>query len=413
MNYHIIPTNNFKIKINVKLEREIKPIISHGLIFFINDINNQIRNLQEHYGKNNEHVSIEYIHQIVNPFEFLHSIVPGSTISVSKIKPDSTIFFELMEIFQTFNINDHFFSKPKIKVCNLTHNHTSTIHLLNMLREDNEDNITSSHFHFDEIYRNFVAKRYNSSFDLIICEFSPTIYDDIQKYINYMILTLIIILNYQMKNGVCFIKIDNIFYKAIIDIVFILSSIFDKIYLVKPSISNITTSDRYIVCKGYKLDSSLGLDSSIDLDSSINLDSSTNLDSNINIVHDKLVAYINKYKLTDNNTKDNNTKDNNATDNNATDNNATDNMYVNTIIENEIPYYILNRIEESNLVIGQQQLEALDQLINIFKNKNRDEKIDNLKKTHIQKCIQWCEKNQLPHNKFIDKINIFLASKDT
>jgi hypothetical protein len=390
MNYHIIPTNNFKIKVNVKLEREIKPIISHGLIFFINDINNQIRNLQEHYGKNNEHVSIEYINQIINPFEFLHSIVPGSTISVSKIKPDSTIFFELMEIFQTFNINDHFFSKPKINVCNLTHNHTSTIHLLDMLREDNEDNITSSHFHFNEIYRNFVTKRHNSSFDLIICEFSPTIYDDIQQYVKYMILTLIIILNYQTKNGVCFIKIDTIFYKAIIDIIFILSGIFDKVYLVKPSISNITKNDRYIVCKGYKLDSSLGLDSSIDLESSIDLDSSINLDSNIHVVHDKLVAYIN-------------------TCNNDNDN---DNMYVKSIIENEIPYYILNRIEESNLVIGQQQLEAFDQLINIFKNKNRDEKIDNLKKTHIQKCIQWCEKNQLPHNKFIDKINIFLAPKD-
>ena len=28
-----------------------------------------------------------------------------------------------------------------------------------------------------------------------------------------------------------------------------------------------------------------------------------------------------------------------------------------------------------------------------------------LKRTHIQKCIQWCEKNQIPHNKFIDKVN--------
>jgi hypothetical protein len=34
-----------------------------------------------------------------------------------------------------------------------------------------------------------------------------------------------------------------------------------------------------------------------------------------------------------------------------------------------------------------------------------------LKRIHIQKCIQWCEKNQLPHNKFIDKVNIFLTPK--
>jgi hypothetical protein len=83
-----------------------------------------------------------------------------------------------------------------------------------------------------------------------------------------------------------------------------------------------------------------------------------------------------------------------------------------SLIDNELPYYLLNKIDESNLVIGQQQLEAYDQIINIFKNKNRDERLDNLKKTHIQKCIQWCEKNQLPHNKFIDKINIFLTGKE-
>jgi hypothetical protein len=62
-------------------------------------------------------------------------------------------------------------------------------------------------------------------------------------------------------------------------------------------------------------------------------------------------------------------------------------------------------------VIGQQQLEAYDQIINIFKNKNKDEKIEVLKRNHIQKCIQWCEKNQLPHNKFVERVNIFLNAK--
>ena len=87
------------------------------------------------------------------------------------------------------------------------------------------------------------------------------------------------------------------------------------------------------------------------------------------------------------------------------------NSCINSIIENELPYYLLNKIEESNLVIGRQQLEAYDQIINIFKNKNREEKVENLKRINIQKCIQWCEKNQLPHNKFTDNVNIFLNSK--
>ena len=87
------------------------------------------------------------------------------------------------------------------------------------------------------------------------------------------------------------------------------------------------------------------------------------------------------------------------------------NQNIHSILSNDIPYYFLNKIEESNAVIGQQQLESYDQIINIFKNKNKEDKVESLKRNHIQKCIQWCEKNQIPHNKFTDKINIFLNTK--
>ena len=86
-------------------------------------------------------------------------------------------------------------------------------------------------------------------------------------------------------------------------------------------------------------------------------------------------------------------------------------MSIHSFLKNEVPSYFLNKIEESNAVIGQQQLESYDQIINIFKNKNKEDKIESLKRNHIQKCIQWCEKNQIPHNKFTDKINIFLNTK--
>ena len=49
-------------------------------------------------------------------------------------------------------------------------------------------------------------------------------------------------------------------------------------------------------------------------------------------------------------------------------------------------------------------------MINLIKNKNREEKLESLKKNNIQKCIQWCEKYKIPYNKFSDKVNIFLNS---
>jgi hypothetical protein len=340
--------------------------MSYSLIMYMNDVYNQLFKLQES-NEYNDTITLEYINKIVNPFEFIHSNVPGSSISVSKVKPDATIFFELMELFQFFNITDTISLKNQINVAHLTYNHSSTNYLLNMLREDNEDNIISEDFDYNNLYKLFIKNNYNNKLDLIICEFHQNDYNDTKKYINNMVLVLLIIIKNQINHGTCVIKIDNVLYKAVIDIIYILSSIYDKIYLVKPTICNITKGDRYLICRGFNNDFLI--------------------DSNLLVnIEEKLISKLNNNELMSD-------------------------KYIHSILDNELPYYLLNKLEESNIVIGQQQLEAYDLIINIFKNKNREEKIEHIKRMHIQKCVQWCEKNQLPHNKFIDKVNIFLNPK--
>lgn len=365
MNNYIIPKNNFNVKLNVVLtHNKTEPYISYSLFFYMNDIYNQLFKLQN---TEIDGVTIDYVNKIVNPFEFLHSNVPGTSISVSKVKPDSIIFFELLELFQVFNISDILSLKPQINIAHLTNNYTSTNYLLNMLREENKDTILSEDFNYEKLYKLFIKNDYMYKLDLIICEFNPDEYNDVKKYINNMILVLLIIMKYQINQGVCVIKIDNILYKSVIDVIFILSSLYDKVYLVKPSISNITKSERYLICKGFN--------------------------ENLNN-QNKLLVNMEEQLITKLSNKD-----------------LINDKYINSLIDNELPYYLINKLEESNLIIVQQQLEAYDQIINIFKNKNRDEKMENLKRSHIQKCIQWCEKNQLPHNKFMDKVNIFLNPK--
>ena len=92
--------------------------------------------------------------------------------------------------------------------------------------------------------------------------------------------------------------------------------------MVKPIISNITNGERYLICKGFNE----------------NLLNQSKLMANID---EKIILKINNELIS--------------------------NSCINSIIENELPYYLLNKIEESNLVIGRQQLEASDQIINIFK----------------------------------------------
>jgi hypothetical protein len=120
-----------------------------------------------------------------------------------------------------------------------------------MLREENEDNVILENFNFNNLYKSFIQKDYTNKLDLIICEFYPDEYNDTKKYIHNMVLVLLIITKYQMNHGTSIIKINNILYKAIIDVIFILSGIYDKIFLVKPSISNITNGERYLICKGF------------------------------------------------------------------------------------------------------------------------------------------------------------------
>jgi hypothetical protein len=169
------------------------------------------------------------------------------------------------------------------------------------------------------------------------------------------------ILQYQKNDGLCLIKISTVFSKPILDILYILSSLYEKVYIIKPNTSNITTFEKYIVCKKFIL---------------------TNEKE---VIYN---SYINKINIIINNyIKDENIK---------------------SIINFDIPYYFLNKIDDMNIIIGQQQLEALDQVINIIKNKNKDDKIETLKKTNIQKSVNWCEKFKIPCNKFSDKINIFL-----
>lgn len=357
MNYTTIPKSFFNIDFEIKMHTtsyELNPHISNSSHYYLNKAKKHLQKLQSNFDSDNCCSDLDFIHKIVNPFEFIHTVVPGSEISVSKVKPESQMFFELMEIFQICCINDCIEKQEKMSVAHLTNNHTSSSYLLNMIREENNDNIIEMNFDFNQIHEKYPKWEKQ---DLIICELNSDNFDS--TYFASILLVLLLIVNKQNNSGIFILKVDNLFHKPLIDLVYILSNFYDKTCIVKPMISNITKGDRYIVCKGF--------------DSTI----ASNIQNVLNSTFNEILHEI-----------------------------RFNNIY--SIINNEIPYYVITKIDESNTTIAQQQLEYLDQVINIFRSKNKDEKIEHLKRNHILKCIQWCEKNQLPHNKFMDKINIFL-----
>jgi hypothetical protein len=163
----------------------------------------------------------------------------------------------------------------------------------------------------------------------------------------------------QKNNGSCIIKIDDLFYKPILDVIYILSSLYDKLYIIKPNTTPITNSEKYIVCKYFIYNY-----------------------EKIHLYTEKLSTFVEDFE-----------KFNNS-------------MNITCLVKNQITYYFLNKIEETNIIFGQQQLEALDKIVSILKNKNKEEKFETLKKNNLYKCINWCEKYKIPYNKFSE--NIFL-----
>ena len=99
----------------------------------------------------------ELIIKLVNPYEYIFSKVPGSKFSVSKLKPISHTFYDVLEIFLTFNILDSFKSKS-IKSLHITSNFNDTNYCIEMLRENFIDDIF---LNFNEINEEYTSSDYH------------------------------------------------------------------------------------------------------------------------------------------------------------------------------------------------------------------------------------------------------------
>ena len=63
-----------------------------------------------------------------------------------------------------------------------------------------------------------------------------------------------------------------------------------------------------------------------------------------------------------------------------------------------ISYSFIIKLEEYNAIMGQNQIENIHYTISLIDNKHKQDKIDNLIKTNIQKCIHWCIKYNIEYN---------------
>ena len=200
--------------------------------------------------------------------------------------------------------------------------------------------------------RNFVYvnEKYKNSMDIITGDggFDFSIDFNQQESISFKLIyvQMCYALIMQKYKGHFFLKVFDSFSMNIVQMLYMLNSLYEKVYIVKPNTSRYANSERYIVCKYFKLTDSKHL-------------------------FYPLLNNISQIKNYD---------------------------YITSIYDEKLNYYFLIKMEEINSVIGQQQIEYINSTIELIENKD-PEKLNKLVKANVQKCVNWCIKYKVPHIK--------------
>ncbi len=162
----------------------------------------------------------------------------------------------------------------------------------------------------------------------------------------------------QKPGGSFILKIFDVFHKTTVDILYILSYYYNNVSIMKPYTSRVANSEKYIICQGFKVGDSQSL------------------------IHQFTSVF--PWLL---------------------------NGVLSSFLSFNHDLYYLNRIEEMNAMVSFQQIENITSTLSIITNHRNAEKLEQYKRTNVNKCIAWCEKYDIPYNAqhaCFQSTNIFL-----
>jgi 23S rRNA U2552 (ribose-2'-O)-methylase RlmE/FtsJ len=328
-----------------------------------------------------------------NPCEYIHSIIPYKKRSVSKYKPLSRSFFKMIEITHLF---DMLLEIGPIKTFHLAEGPGGFIEAIAKKRERTEDSYIGMTLLYDKNDSNIPAwkksqallqqypnisiengadntgnilsfenfqycvEKYGRVFDYITGDGGFDFSVDFNKQEISISRLLFAQIAYaicmQKKGGTFILKIFDSFMQHTIDLIALLSSFYKRVYFSKPQTSRYANSEKYLVCTNFISE-----------------------DENI-----KTVLYDHFQRLSNN-----------------------ENGIIRRILKTPIPYYFIQKLEEYNSIYGQKQIHNINFTISMIDNKYKQDKIDELVKSNVQKSVDWCSKYDIPHYT-ANNSNIFL-----
>jgi 23S rRNA U2552 (ribose-2'-O)-methylase RlmE/FtsJ len=382
-----------KLKITNSVEKPL-PYMLYSLNHYLTEIKEKISECGEEWNANKKYT---------NPYEYIYTNSPRT--SVCKYKPISRAYFKMVEILNTFNFPAFDSQKPLQMfalaegpggfieaVLNYRNNPADKYY--GMTIEDPVDNevpgwkkttnflksnpnvfLEKGHDNTGNILNmenfKYVVAKYKNACEFVSgdggFDFS-TDFNSQEINITRLLFGQIAYAVCIQKRGGCFVlKCFDCFYKASAELIYLLSTMYEKVYVVKPNTSRYANSERYLVCINF-----LYLDSSYYAH-----------------IFEQLMATICE--------------------------NST--IFIRSFFNGvKIPLFYYNKLEESSSIIGQIQIDNIYTTLALIENRYKTDKINFYMKTNVQKCVKWCIKNQMEYNPnvmFIENAekNIFIPFK--
>jgi 23S rRNA U2552 (ribose-2'-O)-methylase RlmE/FtsJ len=210
------------------------------------------------------------IYYVVNPFELMIPNYEDTLSNLTKhylsIKSDNRVettareFYKFWEMLFLFNIADQ-----KDMNCSVIGNNSEIISTtVTSFRQKLGSGGKKDKINVIELSKK--SAKNNDNIDLVLADSEIKVDDDnFQEQESYQLLLkeIVTALSIQAKGGNFILKIFETFTLPSIKLVYLLSSFYDSTYIYKPYYSRSSTSEKYLVCKGFK--SEKGIDNKIKL----------------------------------------------------------------------------------------------------------------------------------------------------
>ena len=366
-----------------------------------------------------------------NPYEYIHSIVPQKKKAISKYKPISRSYFKMLEMIAEFRLDSVLSDSPMRTfhlaegpggfieaICNKRTNPADEYYGMTIILDETDDNVPAWHktgfflsqhpnvnieygidrtgnlLHIENF--EYCVKKYGGSMDLVTADGGF----DFSKDFNHQEISITNLLWGQVCYALCLqkqggnfvLKIFDIFYEHTVHILYILSAFYEEVNLCKLRTSRVGNSEKYVVCRNFRHDSFHGFYPII-------LESFSKIhhppSSTIEQFHKwtgpdyfrKMGVFAKEPHFSRSNTEV---------------------PYIWKLLDCEIPRYFTKQVEEVNAIFGQQQIENIHYTISLIDKQPKQDKLDQLVKQNITKCVNWCIEHSIAYNN-LTTTNLFEA----